>query len=271
MIASIETQALDLRVQLAVRLARESGQLLLEHFSRRDELVVDLKGVNDFVSDADRESEALLVAGIQSEFPQDSIVGEESGSSGARRGEIWWAIDPLDGTSNFLRGNPNWCVSIGIFSNNGPAAGVLYDPVRDEMFEGVVGFGARLNGKSVQVSEASELNLSHIGIGHNPRIDVNEFIEDTRALLETGIGFIQVGAGALMLAHVAVGRVDAYYESHMWPWDAVAGLALIKAAGGSIRPYCAHSPLAEGDIVLASSPGLYAKLEVQLQLHEARD
>jgi len=264
------SEELKSRVDIATDLARKAGSLLLDYFEKRDVLVVDRKGVNDFVSAADKESESLLLGELLSRFPQDHYIGEENGLFGAASAEYSWAIDPLDGTSNFLHGNTNWCVSIGIARFKAPIAGIIYHPVQDEMFVGVVGKGAQVNGSPLAVSSVQDLSSSNIGIGHNPRIPVHKFIEETRCLLELGAGFIQVGAGALMLAHVAAGRVDVYYECHMWAWDALAGIALIKAAGGLALPYCSHVHLAQGDLVLAGAPTLVIGLQEALGIPEGR-
>lgn len=231
--------ALAERLAVAERAARAAGKALLAHYNARDRLNIELKGVNDFVSEADREAEDIISGIIRRRFPEDGFLGEETGFSGAGRGRFVWCVDPLDGTTSFLKGAHNWCVSIGIWAGDRAVLGALYDPLRDEMFTAIEGGGAYCNGVPIKVSSVARLDSSVLGLGHNRRVAVSDFAVDTERLLATGAGFRQIGAGALMLAYTAAGRVDCYFERHMWPWDAVAGLALIREAGGVMLPYLA--------------------------------
>ncbi len=249
---SVEQQDLQQRLDVAMAAARQAGQGLLAHYAARERLVIDQKGINDFVSQADRESEVAIFALLSAAFPTDALLGEESGHAGAAKSDLVWCIDPLDGTSNFLKGAHNWCVSIGLLHHGLPVLGVIYDPVRDEMFAGAQGLGMRVNGTLTRVSRVDALDHAVLGLGHNARVPLDVFSVETVALLSTGLAFRQLGAGALMLAYVAAGRFEGYSEYHMWPWDAVAGLALIAAAGGVFAPY-KTIPVEAGDRVLASN------------------
>jgi myo-inositol-1(or 4)-monophosphatase len=244
------------RMDVAMAAARAGGRLLLDHYARRDLLVIDQKGRNDFVSQADRESEVVIVHLLTQAFPQDGLLGEEGGQGGPADAPLVWCIDPLDGTSNFLHGAHNWCVSIGLVENGQPILGVIYDPVRDEMFAGGRGIPFTLNGVATTVSSVDALDRAVISLGHNARVPLEIFGAETLRLLTTGVAFRQLGAGALMLAYVAAGRFEGYYEWHMWPWDAVAGLAMIEAAGGRYEPYLS-GPLEKGGRVLASNAALH--------------
>jgi myo-inositol-1(or 4)-monophosphatase len=254
------------RRDLAVEAARQAGAHLRDLYGRRETLAIEQKGANDFVSRADREAEALIRALVQQRFPKDAFVGEETGLSGRLDAPAVWVVDPLDGTTNFLRGAHNWCVSIGVVSGTARIAGAVYDPLRDEMFEALASGGARVNGRLIHVSAADDPANATIGLGFVQRVGADRFAADTHALLATGLSFRQVGAGALMLAYVAAGRVDCYFERHMWPWDALGGLALIQAAGGTVAPYPAGASLEEGGLVLAAPPRLFARLETALSL-----
>ena len=248
----------DLRARLDVAIvaARAGGRLLMAHYAQRDQLVIDQKGRNDFVSQADRESEVVIAHMLTEAFPEDGLLGEEGGQSGPTDSPFVWCIDPLDGTSNFLHGAHNWCVSIGLVQGSEPILGVIYDPLRDEMFAGGRGIPFTLNGVPTTVSTVDALDRAVISLGHNARVPLELFGAQTLRLLATGAAFRQLGAGALMLAYVAAGRFEAYYEWHMWPWDAVAGLALIAAAGGRYEPYLS-GPLEKGGRVLASNSVLH--------------
>ena len=259
---SAETNHADLsgRHAAAVEAARAAGSLLKSYYGNRSALVVEQKGVNDFVSRADREAEAAIIGHLAARFPNDGFVGEETGASGLSGASAVWVIDPLDGTTNFLKGAHNWCVSIGLVVDGHLSAGVVYDPVRDEMFESITGGGARLNGVPIRVGTVADPGSAIIGLGYVPRVGTELFCADTGRLLDTGLSFRQIGAGALMLAYVAAGRVDAYFERHMWPWDAVGGLALIKEAGGAVSSYPTGEDLVGGGAVLAANPQLHAVL-----------
>ena len=248
------------RHSLAVTATRQAGTHLRGLYADRGTLVVEQKGRNDFVSRADRETEALIKGLVAAAFPDDGFVGEETGAAGLTDAGTAWIVDPLDGTTNFLKGAGNWCVSIGLVSQGAIVGGVIYDPLRDEMFDGLAGQGTRLNGTPVAVSRVSDPGEAVIGLGFVPRVGAARFAADAEALLATGMGFRQVGAGALMLAYVAAGRVDAYFERHMWPWDATAGVALIAAAGGTVSPYPTGPAALAGAGVLAAPPGLYPTL-----------
>jgi myo-inositol-1(or 4)-monophosphatase len=254
--------ALAERLAVARDAARAAGAALLRHYGALDRLTIVQKGVNDFVSEADHEAEAIISRLIRDRFAEDGFLGEETGFSGAKDGRLVWCVDPLDGTTNFLKGAHNWCVSIGVWARDHAALGVLYDPLRDEMFTAIEGGGAYCNGKPMRVSAVERLDAASLGLGHNKRVEVADFAADIARLLSAGASFRQVGAGALMLAYTAAGRVDCYFERHMWPWDAVAGLALIREAGGATLPYLAGGrSLESGGLVLASGPELFAPLE----------
>jgi myo-inositol-1(or 4)-monophosphatase len=250
------------RLHVATTAAQAAGAALLSHYGQRDRLAVESKGVNDFVSNADREAEAIIEQMLMPAFPIDGFLGEETGASGSADAGAVWCVDPLDGTTNFLKGAHNWCVSIGLWSEGQAVLGVIHDPLRNETFSAARGQGVHCNGIAIRVSDVDRLDSASLGLGHNRRVPVNAFAEDVERLLSTGAGFRQIGAGALMLAYVAAGRVDAYLERHMWPWDAVAGLALISEAGGVIHPYLPMGgALAAGGAVVAMAPGLRAELD----------
>lgn len=254
----MSSNSIHVRLVAAKQAARNAGKVLLHFANQCGNLNIVQKGTNDFVSNADKAAEKVILDLLQTRFRQDGFIAEESGISGDPGAEFQWCIDPLDGTSNFLHGAQNWCVSIGLLQNGQPVMGVIFDPTRNELFEGVVGTGARLNSAPVVVSTAKDPASATIGLGHVPRVPIETFCLDTARILKAGFAFRQVGAGALMLAYVSAGRVDAYFERHMWPWDAVAGLALIRAAGGEHLPY-STSTRGDGALVLAGAAQLVRK------------
>ena len=258
---------LEPRLAAAERAAREAGRLLLSHYGQRGQLAIEQKGLNDFVSNADREAEDIIAAILKPAFPGDGFLGEETGVSGADEAEYVWCVDPLDGTTNFLKGAHNWCVSIGLWSAGAPVLGVIYDPLRDELFAGASGIAATINGSPIRTSAIDRLDSSSLGMGRNQRVSPADFARDVESYFSAGGSFRQVGAGALMLAYAAAGRVDGYFERHMWPWDAVAGLAIIQAAGGQFMTYpSTGGSLPDGALVLAGTSGLFDALRTVFTL-----
>ncbi|HJU24082.1 MAG TPA: inositol monophosphatase family protein [Casimicrobiaceae bacterium] len=248
----------DARIDFAVALAREAGALASRYFRRELDYEAQSKGVaQDWVSIADRNVEALCRARLAEGFPGDAMLGEETGGD---IGECTWVIDPIDGTLNFVHGVRYWCVSIVFLHHGTRSIGVIYDPTADELFIGVAGRGAHLNGHPMRVSSCASLDRALIVQGYVRRQDVDAHLWLRRALLESGAEVKDHGAGALMLAHVAAGRFDAYLEAHMHPWDASAGLLMVEEAGGRALRYPGSRGLRAGGAVLASTPSLFDRL-----------
>ena len=245
---------------LAVDVAREAGELLLGRFGGPAGGVASKSSTTDMVSDADRDSEALIVERILAARPDDGILGEErgerQGSSGVR-----WVVDPLDGTTNFLYGVPQWCVSIAVEGGDGVIAGVVHDACRRETFAAARGSGATLNGEPIRVNEHADLSSALVATGFG--YDAGERDAQGRLvarLLPQVRDVRRFGAAALDLAWVACGRVDAYYEGYEAPmndWDVAAGLLLTREAGGS-------TAVLSNGIALASSPGIFEALAALL-------
>ena len=251
---------LDARATFAADLAREAGALALRYFNRELDYTAESKGAQqDWVSVADHAVEAVCRARIGDAFPEDAIFGEEGGGSLTDR---TWLIDPIDGTLNFVHGVRYWCVSIAYVAGGERKIGVVYDPPHDELFFATAGAGTTLNGKPMRVSACPTLDRALIMHGYVQRHDLEENLKLRRKLIESGAEVKDNGAGALMLAHVAAGRFDAYLEPHMNPWDASAGLLLVDEAGGRTLPYPGGDGLRAGGAVLASAPALYDRLRV---------
>lgn len=219
------------RLRCAKDLAREAGAILRSGFGSAGPVVH--KGTIDLVTDFDLRSEKLLVEGLRGAFPEDPILAEEGGgASGDRR----WLIDPLDGTTNFAHGLPIFCVSMAYAEDGVVRLGVVYDPMRDELFEGMQGAGARLNGRAVRVSEMAELDQSLLvtGFPYDIRSSSETNLDHFADFAVRAVGVRRLGSAALDLAYVASGRFDGYWELRLSPWDWAAGLLLVKEAGGRI-------------------------------------
>ncbi|SCM75922.1 Inositol monophosphatase family protein [uncultured Pleomorphomonas sp.] len=253
-----------IRLDLARTLINEAGRLALSHFADRAHLGIDVKlNGQDVVSVADRGVEALIRTGIAAAFPGDGFLGEESGLADGHSG--WrWIVDPIDGTSCFVHGLTSWCVSIALSDAEGQTRfGLILAPVTGELYEAVAEEGARLNGKPIQVDRQTSLETGLVGLGASHRVAAADVASVLEALLTKGGMFVRSGSGALSIAEVAAGRLAAYYEPHINAWDCLAGLLIVREAGG----FTADFP-GEGRSLLAGGPVLAAAPQIAGPLNE---
>lgn len=241
---------------------QEAGHLAVSFYRRREALSIESKGVHNVVSEADRACEELIVRRLSLAFPEDSLLGEEGGLR--QKGPAIWAIDPIDGTANFLRGISHWCLSIGLVVGGEAVLGLILDPLADELFSAVRGSGAVLNGQTIRVSGETEMSKARIGIGFSYRRPVAPHASDIEALLNAKCEYSRLGSGALGMAYTAAGRFDGYWERHINIWDVAAGLAIVHEAGGRTNEYLAGDALVHGNEILAATPALFAPLEALL-------
>jgi len=231
-------------LRLAVKAATETGALLLDRFAEPASGVDAKSSPTDLVSDADRDAEELLLELIRSERPEDGVLGEEGGQAESRTG-LTWVVDPLDGTVNFLFKIPVWCVSIAVTDPHGALVGVVYNPNDDEVFTAIRGEGAYLDGEDISVGEQTDLAQALIATGFSYDAERRAEQAATVARVVPRVRDVRrLGSAALDLAYVACGRVDAFYEAPMEPWDKAAG-ALIAAEAGAVLselPAPGHSP-----------------------------
>jgi myo-inositol-1(or 4)-monophosphatase len=226
-------------LNFAIQTARDAGRVLAEKFGRARQITN--KGDIDLVTDADLAAEQLIVERIRSYHPRHAILTEEAGDVVAiegAQGEYKWIVDPLDGTTNYAHGYPVFCVSIALEYEGRIVVGVVYDPLRDELFTAERGEGATLNGRRVRVSEMDDLNRALICTGFP--YDVRErgdFARHFRAFIMQAQSVRRDGAAALDLANVACGRFDGFYEEGLRPWDVAAGVLLVEEAGGRVTHY----------------------------------
>jgi myo-inositol-1(or 4)-monophosphatase len=255
---------------LAITAARAAGNLLRERFRAPQGDVSTKTSPTDMVSDADRAAEALIADGIRSERPDDSILGEETGEDFGPSG-LRWIVDPLDGTTNYLFGIPHWAVSIACEDSDGVFAGVVFDPLRDELFSARRGGGATLNGQQISVGEAGDLSRALIGTGFSYRPEERAA---AAALLPRVLPEVRdirrAGAASLDLAWVAAGRLDGFYESGLAAWDRAAGSLIAAEAGARVEAMPALGP--SGDGVITAGSGIFDGLRALLEraLAEAR-
>jgi len=251
--------AIEARYEVARRIARQAGRTAMGYFKQRDKLVIELKGVQDMVSIADRAVETFVRSEILAAFPGDAVLGEEYGGD---RGEadFVWVVDPIDGTACFVNGMFSWCVSVGVVLRGEPVIGVVYDPNADEEFHARVGGGAFCNKLPIRVHPGESLKDGVLGVGTSFRVGTEDFIPFLERVLLDGGMFIRNGSGALMISYVAAGRLIGYFEPHMNAWDALAGLVLVREAGGATNDFMAGNGLVRGNPMLAGNREIAATL-----------
>jgi myo-inositol-1(or 4)-monophosphatase len=247
---------IDSRFALARAMADEAGALALDYFNRRETLVIEQKrDPQDVVSIADRDVENLIRQRVVEKFPDDGFLGEEFGLQAGTSG-LTWVVDPIDGTSPFVNGMPNWCVSIALLKDEVPVIGVIAAPCHQEVYAAAEGKGATLNGKQLKLDGSRNIRNAVTGIGANNHVTPQVVAKMVEDLLSAGGNFIRNGSGALMLAYVAAGRLVGYYEPYMHSWDCLAGYCLVKEAGGWHHQFpTAGDCLTCGAPVLATAPG----------------
>ena len=248
---------LDRRFAAGLAATRDAGRLARGFFDRRRDLTIDLKGAQDMVSKADREVEQQLVAQLSAAFPDDAFLGEELGQQG--EGRVCWVVDPIDGTSNFVRGISFWCVSVGLLVDNVPTLGFVYDTICDEMFAGRRGRGATCNGRTMQVSGAG-LSRARVNLGFTFKQSADRFTGVVQRLVAQGVEFGRYGSGALSLAYVADGRLEGFWESRINSWDVCAGLVLASESGAVVDDFFAGEGPARVHSCFAAAPGIAAAL-----------
>lgn len=252
-------------LNIAVRAARRAGDIILRSVNRVQGINVDHKGHNDYVSEIDRQAEAAIIDTLRTSFPDHSVLAEESGRHGDN--EYLWIIDPLDGTTNFLHGYPQFAVSIALQHKGRLEQGVIYDPMRQELFTASRGQGALLNDRRIRVSKQRDLKGALLGTGFPVRDpgQLEAYLDTFRSLFAETSGIRRAGAAALDLAYVACGRLDGFWELSLKEWDMAAGALLVQEAGGLVGDTLGGSDhLRNGDIV-AGNPKVFKEILIRLR------
>jgi len=253
---AIEPHELGRRRQAAEAIAREAGAAALLRFRDRSSFTVGLKGPQDYLTEVDGEVERLIAARLHALFPDDGFVGEEGEARQAAPGAPTWVVDPIDGTANFARGVPHFCISIALISGNALLAGAIFDPAMDEMFVGEAGGGAFLNGQPMRVAATSDMRQAAIEVGWNMRAGPDKYIRLLSRIVAAGSAVMRCGSGALALAYVAAGRSDGFVEHHINAWDCLAGNVMVAEAGGYVSDFLGRDGLRRGGPLLACTPAL---------------
>jgi myo-inositol-1(or 4)-monophosphatase len=248
---------------IAVKAARRAGNVINRGAREIDLLTVTSKGPKDFVSEVDREAERTIVETLLASYPDHAILAEEGTAKGANAdAENVWIIDPLDGTTNFLHGFPQYCVSIALAQRGQVTHGVVYDPVRNDLFTASRGRGAFLNDRRMRVSKRHHLRDCLIGTGFPFRDGsyLDTYLRMMKTMIEQTAGLRRPGAAALDLAYVAAGFYDGFWEVGLNAWDVAAGSLLIQEAGGLIGDLTGEGDFLHGGQVIAATPKIFAQM-----------
>ncbi len=251
----------------AVKAARRAGTIINRASQNLDILAVSEKAANDYVSEVDRTAEQVIIRVLLEAYPAHSVLAEESGASG--KSEFQWIIDPLDGTTNFLHGFPQYAVSIALAHKGVLSQAVIYDPVHNDLFTASRGRGAYLNDKRLRISKRIKLQKSLIGTGFPFRefAQIDAYLAMFRDLTQKTAGLRRAGSAALDLAYVAAGRLDGFWEFGLSAWDMAAGSLLITEAGGLVGDLEGNGGYLESGNIVAGNPKIFSQLVQALAPH----
>lgn len=246
-------------LEACVEAARRGGAVLRERWGKAR--TVELKGGIDLVTDADRASEAEVLGFLHARFPAAAVLAEESGRSGGAPGGIRFVVDPLDGTTNYAHGLPQFAVNVAALDAEGLAAGATYDPLRDELFTASRGGGAALNGARLSASGARDLGSALLVTGFPYDIHVDPApLRLFEAFVVRSRGVRRLGSAALDLAYVAAGRFDGFWEERLKPWDVAPGILIAREAGAIVTDLDGGGAMLDSGDILAAAPGLHAAM-----------
>ncbi|MBF8177004.1 MAG: inositol monophosphatase [Burkholderiaceae bacterium] len=248
----------------AVKAARRGAAIINRASFDLDRIKVTEKKPNDFVTEVDQAAEQAIIEVLKSAYPDHAILAEESGASSNLHDENdnVWIIDPLDGTTNFIHGFPQYCVSIALQQRGQITQAVVYDPTRNDLFTATKGAGAYLNEKRIRVTKRDKIADALIGTGFPFRAgdDIDEYLKVFKIMTQSCAGLRRPGSAALDLAYVACGRLDGFFEKGLQPWDMAAGSLLITESGGIMGTFDGESDyLYKGDVI-AGTPKVFAQM-----------
>jgi myo-inositol-1(or 4)-monophosphatase len=260
---------MDPMLNIAVRAARAAGDIIVRAMDRVDLLNITVKSRNDFVSDVDRQAEHEIVNILLRAYPSHAILGEEHGAQGLAQSDYVWVIDPLDGTTNFLHGFPQFAVSIALFYRGKVERGVVYDPVRQELFTAERGAGAALNNRRLRVTKQKGLSGALLGTGipFKDQSYLDPYLGMLKALLKDAAGIRRAGSAALDLAYVAAGRFDGFWEIGLQKWDMAAGVLLVQEAGGIVTDLEGGDNYFETGSIVTANPKLHTPMLELIKPH----
>jgi myo-inositol-1(or 4)-monophosphatase len=259
-------------LNIAISASQKAGDIILRYMNRIDTLSVTSKQRNDFVSEVDREAEQVIIDTIRKAYPDHSILAEESGDHKGKD-EFQWIIDPLDGTTNFLFGFPQFAVSVALKHNGRLEQAVVYDPLKQELFTGSRGAGAQLNRRRLRVTPRRSLEGALLGTGFPFRQQqyLDAYLEMFKALFPDTAGIRRAGSAALDLAYVAAGRLDGFWEIGLSPWDVAAGALIVREAGGIVTDFDGGEDFLQTGNVAAGSPKIIHEILKTIAPHRTSE
>ncbi len=254
-------------LNIAVKAARRAGAIINRATQDLDLLTVQHKGQHDYVSEVDKMAEQAIVETLLEAYPDHAILAEEGGAQG--NSEYVWIIDPLDGTTNFLHGLPQFAVSIALQHKGLLSQAVVYDPTRNELYTATRGRGAYLNDRRLRVSKQTRMEDALIGTGfpYNDYSFLESYLKIFQDLVRKVAGVRRPGAASLDLAYVAAGRYDGFWEAGLKPWDIAAGMLLIQEAGGLVTDFAGGENVLESGNIVGGSPKIFGQLLNIIQMH----
>ena len=257
-------------LNIAVKAARRAGAIINRAAQDLDALTVSTKRHNDFVTEVDQAAEQAVIQVLLKAFPDHAILAEESGARG--KSDYVWIVDPLDGTTNFIHGFPQYCVSIALRHKGTLTQAVIYDPGRNELFTATRGHGAYLNDRRMRVSKRAQLDDALIGTGYPFRemAHIDAYLPALRKIMGQTAGVRRAGAAALDLAYVAAGRLDGFWEMGLSPWDMAAGCLLILEAGGLVSDFSGDGNYLDSGNVVTGTPKVFAPLLQIVAAHHGK-
>ncbi len=253
-------------LNIAIRAARKAGDFIAKSVDKTDNIETQQKGTNDFVTNIDKAAEQIIIDVIKKSYPEHNIVSEEAGVVEGKEKDYQWIIDPLDGTTNFVKQFPHYSVSIALRIKGRTEIGCVYDPVRNELFTAQRGAGAQLNSKRIRVSTANDLagTVLATGFPFKAKYHAEGFMKVMSALFVDCADFRRTGSAALDLCYVAAGRVDGYFELNLKPWDQAAGELIAREAGAICTDFAGGTNYLQSGNLIAANPkvlkGILAKV-----------
>ncbi|MCE0493186.1 inositol-1-monophosphatase [Vibrio salinus] len=243
-------------LNIAIRAARKAGNHIAKSLENADKIQSSQKGTNDFVTNVDQEAESMIIEVIKTSYPEHSIIAEESGLLEGKDAEVQWIIDPLDGTTNFVKGLPNFAVSIAVRIKGRTEVACVYDPMLNELFTAQRGSGAQLNNSRIRVNPSKELTGTVLATGFpfRQKQHSESYLKILTGLFSECADFRRTGSAALDLCYVAAGRVDGYFELGLKPWDIAAGELIAREAGAIVTDFSGGTDyMKSGNIVTSSA------------------
>lgn len=250
---TLDSTDIDSREVFLRDLVHSASRIALDGFHRQKDQPIGMKGPQDYLTETDGKVEAHVKSRIAEAFPQDGFLGEETGG---QPGAQAWVVDPIDGTANFARAIPHFCISIAFVANDRVQLGAIVNPVLGESYSARLGQGAWKDGNRIRVSQTTDIAATSFELGWSNRRSTADYIAAVKGLISAGANVRRGACGALGLAYVADGRSDGYAELHMNSWDCLAGLLMVREAGGVTGAFLSLGGLTEGAPVLAASPAV---------------